>query len=80
MLATTSVTTPTSSATSAALQKEHKNLSNLSLNEIKENEEVNEFYKNDSSPGKKDVKAGKFESPLLTRTQCTTVSFHRDRL
>lgn len=66
LLATTSVTTPTSSATSAALQKEHKNLSNLSLNEIKENEEVNEFYKSDSSPGKKDVKAGKFESPLLT--------------
>lgn len=67
-------TASSSSTTSAYIQKDHRNLSNVSLNEIKENEEVQEFYSNDdshfSSPGKQDTRplgtAGRSESPLLT--------------
>lgn len=78
MLPTTSETTttiPSASGVTGSLQKEHKNLSNLSLNEIKENEEVSEFYKRVSSPGRnspggKDARTAalsdRFESPLLT--------------
>lgn len=70
LLPTTSGTNLSSTSTTGAIQKETKNLSNLSLNEIKENEEVNEFYKSDSSPGRRNGKAGtlgdRFEKPLLS--------------
>lgn len=66
-------TTPgTASTTSTApvIQKEHRNLSNVSLNKIKENEEVNEFYSSNGTADKKECKVGRlqdnFDSPLLT--------------
>lgn len=64
----------TPSTQSSYIQKEHRNMSNVSLHEIKENEEVNEFYKNEdsyfSSPPKKEIRPSsmtdRVESPLLT--------------
>ncbi|QLQ81269.1 hypothetical protein HG537_0F00300 [Torulaspora globosa] len=65
-------TTPgtASTASTAPIVKDHRNLSNLSLNKIKENEEVNEFYSSDGFTEKRESKTGnfldRFESPLLT--------------
>ncbi|QLG73516.1 hypothetical protein HG535_0F00260 [Zygotorulaspora mrakii] len=64
----------TPSTQTSYIQKEHRNLSNLSLHEIKENEEVKEFYNNDdsyfTSQPKKDSRpvsmTERIESPLLT--------------
>lgn len=65
-------TTPgtASTASTAPIVKDHRNLSNLSLNKIQENEEVNEFYSGNGGTERRESKAGnfldRFESPLLT--------------
>lgn len=69
-LPTTPGTASTTSTAPVFIQKEHRNLSNVSLNKIQENEEVNEFYSTDGSTEKKEIKAVNlndcFDSPLLT--------------